>query len=79
MTTFTTHSTTNSPSKHHVVAPVFRKNPCKNGKPTIQGKILRATEEMHTKSDEAPLRSTPELTLMYRGQVCSKHNEIYAN
>jgi hypothetical protein len=46
MTTLTTHSTTNSPSKHHVVAPVFRKNPCKNRKFTIPKKILRATEEM---------------------------------
>jgi hypothetical protein len=31
-TTFTTHSTTNSPSKHHVLPPVFAKTPCKTGK-----------------------------------------------
>jgi hypothetical protein len=30
LTTITTHFTTNSPSKHHVLHPVFRKTPCKN-------------------------------------------------
>jgi hypothetical protein len=31
-TTFTTHSTTNSPQKHHVLTPVFAKTPCKTDK-----------------------------------------------
>src|ERR1700722_12637836 len=32
VTSFTTHFTTTSPSKHHVLPSTFRKNPCKNHK-----------------------------------------------
>jgi hypothetical protein len=33
LTTFTTHSTTISPQKHHVLHTIFPKNPCKNTYP----------------------------------------------
>jgi hypothetical protein len=38
LTTFATQFTTTSPQKHHVLHPLFPKNPCKNKVPPAQRK-----------------------------------------
>jgi len=40
-TIFTTHSTTNSPQKHHHFVVQFGKNPCKKRRSTTPGKDRR--------------------------------------
>jgi hypothetical protein len=53
LTTFTTQFTTNSPSKNHVLHPIFCKTPCKNTK-TGPHKNIRSNSFPH---DETPSRA----------------------